>query len=80
MQDGIKPFTRGKISFYLQQLTPQIDQLTHIDRRRMQDFLQDYRRELDPEHSYHRMEQGKDWSSVLGSWHNFKRAFKRYLI
>jgi len=78
VQDGIKPFTRGKISFYLQKLIPQMDQLTHIDRRRLQDFLLDYRRELQLGQSYHRAEQGKDWYSVLGSWDNFKTDFSRY--
>lgn len=78
VQDGIKPFTRFKIAFFLEQLQPQMDQLTHIDRRRLQDFLMDYRRELEPRRSYHRVEQGKDWYSVLGSWDNFKTDFSRY--
>jgi len=80
VHDGIKPFTRTKISRHLQQLIPQMDQLTHIDRRRLQDFLLDYRRELEPQTKYHRSEKNKNWYSILSSWDNFKKDFFRYFL
>ena len=78
VHDGIKPFTRNEISRYLKALIPQADKLTHIDRRRLQDFLLDYRRELEPQIKYEQTPQGQNWYSVLGSWDNFKKDFGRY--
>ena len=78
VQDGIKPFSHSKVAGFLEQLEPLADRLTPIDRRRLQDFLLDYRRELEPERPYHRLAPGQDWYSVLGSWDNFKSDFARY--
>lgn len=78
VHDGIKPFSRNEISRYLQKLIPQIDKLTRIDRRRLRDFLLDYRRELQPQKKYEWTPQGQNWYSVLGSWDNFKTDFRRY--
>ncbi len=78
VHNGIKPFSRNEISRYLKELIPQTDRLTHIDRRRLQDFLLDYRRELQPQRKYEQTPGEQNWYSVLASWSNFKKDFRRY--
>ncbi len=78
VHDGIKPFSRNEISAHLNRLISQKHKLTPIDRERLEDLLQDYRRELDPQSRYHLLPKSQNWYSVLGSWNNFKSDFLRY--
>ncbi|HID37888.1 MAG TPA: hypothetical protein EYP36_00030, partial [Calditrichaeota bacterium] len=64
--DGIRPFSRGRIARFLLEIKESRDELTHIDRRRLDDYLLDYRYEIDSSQKYARLEEDKKWYSPLG--------------
>lgn len=76
--DGIRPFSRGRIARFLLEIKESRDELTHIDRRRLDDYLLDYRYEIDPSQKYARLEEDKKWYSPLGRWRYFKTDFVRF--
>lgn len=76
--DGIKPFSREKVGTYLRQLAGRQDELTSIDRRRLRDFLLDFRWETDRSQKYAQLPAGQDWYSILASPANFKKDFLRF--
>ena len=78
VHDGIKPFSRQQVSRYLKQIAVHRSELTHIDRRRLEDFLLDYRWEIDPTKRSPLMAKDKNWYSVLASAENFKKDFRRF--
>ncbi len=76
--NGIKPFNRRQVADYLKQIARHRQDLTSIDRRRLDDYLLDYRWELDPGRRNALVPKGKNWYSPLSSWQNFKRDFRRF--
>ncbi|MGD9488979.1 MAG: capsule assembly Wzi family protein [Calditrichaceae bacterium] len=76
--DGIRPYSRGRAADLLQQLNEKRDELTSIDRRRLDDYLLDFRFEIDRTQKYSEMPDGKNWYSVLSGWGNFKNDFNRF--
>jgi hypothetical protein len=76
--DGIRPFSRTKAARLLKILEEKRAELTPIDQRRLDDFLLDFRYELNPSKKYAEMPDKQNWYSVLASWTNFKKDFKRF--
>ena len=76
--DGIRPFSRGRAAEFLKVLESKRADLTPIDRRKLDDYLLDFRYELNPEQKYHRTPEGQNWYSILYSIDNFKTDFSRF--
>lgn len=76
--DGIKPFDRAQVARYLQQVRRHRQQLTSIDRRRLDEFLLDFRWELSPQKRHALLPAHQNWYSPLANWENFKNDFKRF--
>jgi len=75
---GIRPFSRNRVAGLLKKLNAKRGQLTAIDRRRLDNFLLDFRWELDHRQKNALVGQGRDWYSVLASFKNFKKDFRRF--
>jgi hypothetical protein len=80
LKDGIRPYSRAKIADILVILAEVRRELTHIDRRRLDDYLLDYRYEIDSENRYREMEGGRTWYTALSSWKNIKKDFVRFFL
>lgn len=76
--DGIKPFSRDKIAGFLLELNAARAELTSIDRRRLDDFLLDYRWEINRSQRYAVAPPDQNWYSILADWDNFKNDFGRF--
>lgn len=76
--NGIKPYSRTEVANYLKQVVMHRMELTSIDRRKLDDFLLDYRWELRKSKKNPLVPKGKNWYSFLSSWQNFKNDFKRF--
>ncbi len=77
--DGAQPYSRSRIARLLQQVDKQRQALTPIDRRRLDDFMLDFRYEINPETAYALTPPDRNWYSTLASWANFKKDFRRAL-
>ena len=75
---AVKPYTRGRIASLLTELTGKRTQMTSIDRRDLDDFLLDFRWEIDHSKKSILLEKGQTWRSTLSSIKNFKQDFLRY--
>ncbi|WP_456406345.1 capsule assembly Wzi family protein [Caldithrix abyssi] len=76
--NGIKPFDRAEVAAYLQEIAERRSQLTAIDRRRLDDFLLDFRWEINRAQRNPLVPEGQNWYSILASWNNFKKDFRRF--
>ena len=76
--NGIKPFDRAEVAGYLKEIAAHRNELTPIDRRKLDDFLLDFRWEIDRTKRYDLMPVGQNWYSILASWSNFKKDFRRF--
>ena len=72
MFNGIKPFDRTEVANYLKEIATHRNQLTSIDRRKLDDFLLDFRWEIDRTKRYYLLPKEQNWYSILASWQNFK--------
>ena len=77
--DGVKPLDRERISMYLQQINLQRNELTGIDRELLDNYLLDYRYEIDWHNKYAAMNPARNWYTPLSSWQQFKHDFSRFL-
>jgi hypothetical protein len=77
--DGVKPLDRERISIYLQQIDQQRHLLTVIDRELLDNYLLDYRYEINRQIKYAPMNPARNWYTPLSSWQQFKQDFKRFL-
>ena len=79
--DGIRPYSRAKVAEVLLKLDLQRDQLTPIDREKLDNFLLDFRYEIQPDKKNALVPEGQNWYSIFASVSNFKsdvyRFFKR---
>ena len=79
--DGIRPYSRAKVAEFLLKLDAQRDQLTPIDREKLDNFLLDFRYEIQPDKKNALVPEGQNWYSIFASVSNFKsdvyRFFKR---
>lgn len=76
--NGIKPFDRTEVANYLKEIATHRNQLTSIDRRKLDDFLLDFRWEIDRTKRYYLFPKEQNWYSILASWQNFKKDFRRF--
>jgi hypothetical protein len=76
--DGVKPFSRDKVARILLNLSKKKERLTKIDQQNLQRYLLEFRYELNPENKYHLTPEKQNWYSILASWSNFKKDFKRF--
>ena len=76
--DGIRPYSRARVAEMLNVLDEKRTELTPIDRRKLDDFLLDFRFELNPEQKYHRVPENQNWYSPLYGWENIKTDFARF--
>lgn len=76
--DGIRPYSRAKVAKCLSHLDKRRDKLTTIDREKLDEFLLDFRFELQPEIKNYLVPEGQNWYSILGSASNFKSDLLRF--
>ena len=70
--DGIRPYSRGRVTYILIELDKRRDLLTPIDQEKLDELLLDFRYEIRPKEKYYRTPDGQNWYSILGSVSNFK--------
>jgi hypothetical protein len=75
--DGVKPFDREHISEILVEINMQRGKLTRIDRDRLDNYLLDFRFEVDYTQRYAQMEEDKNWYTPFSSWSRIKTDFVR---
>jgi hypothetical protein len=76
--DGIRPYSRAKVADILVELDNKRDQLTPIDREKLDEFLLDFRYEIRPDEKYYRTPENQNWYSILGSISNIKSDVWRF--
>lgn len=76
--DGVKPFDREHVAELLIDIQKQRDHLTRIDREKLDNFLLDFRFEIDPSKKYGQIEGEKNWYSPFSSWKQVKSDFFRF--
>ena len=76
--DGIRPYSRAKVADILVELDNKRDQLTPIDRQKLDEFLLDFRFEIRPDEKYYQTPENQNWYSVLGSISNIKSDVWRF--
>ncbi|RMH65686.1 MAG: hypothetical protein D6677_01905 [Calditrichaeota bacterium] len=79
LMDGAQPYSRGRVAEKLVEVNERREQLTALDRRRLDDFLLDFRYEIDATKKNVLIPNGQNWYSTLASWQNFKNDFFRVL-
>lgn len=77
--DGVRPYSRSRVAGALTQINQKRGQFTAIDKRRLDDFLLDFRFELSGKKKHALITENKSWYSTLSSWKNFKNDFRRVL-
>ena len=77
--DGVRPYSRAKVAEVLVQVNQKREQLTSIDKRRLDDFLLDFRFEISNQNRHALIPENQSWYSTLASWENFKNDFNRVL-
>jgi hypothetical protein len=75
--DGVKPFDREHIAELLVEINLQRENLTRIDRDRLDNYLLDFRFEVDYTRKYAQIEGDKTWYTPFSSWARIKKDFFR---
>lgn len=75
--DGVKPLSRYKIANTLQSLNKHREKLNAIDARHLDDFLADFRFEINNSKKHYLIPENESWYSTLASWENLKNDFQR---
>ena len=78
--DGIKPLDRAYIAKILQKLDKMRDRLTQIDQDHLDNFLLDFRYDINSGNRYHLFNEDRSWYTPFASWKQFKSDFKRVLL
>ena len=76
--DGVKPFDREHISELLAEINEHRAQLTRIDRQYLDNFLLDFRFEIDHTQKNSQMGKEKTWYTIFSSWEHIKKDFYRF--
>jgi hypothetical protein len=76
--DGVKPFDRQHISEILLDLDKKRDQMTVIDQEKLNNYLLDFRYEIDYEQKYAQIDSGQTLYSPFSSWSQLKKDFSRF--
>ncbi|MCB0284584.1 MAG: hypothetical protein KDF60_18520, partial [Calditrichaeota bacterium] len=77
--DGVRPYSRSRVAEVLVKINEKRDQLTFIDRRKLDEFLLDFRFEINPAEKHALIPDNITWYSTLASWESFKSDFHRVL-
>ncbi len=78
IRGGVKPFTRSKVSKILLDINSNREELTVIDRQHLENFLADFRYEIDHSKKYEQVDKDKKWYSTLQSFSKFKNDVNRF--
>jgi hypothetical protein len=76
--DGAKPMSRGKIAAFLKKVIAKREQLTSIDKNKLDYYLLEFRYEIDYNKKYKPMHKDQNLYSPLQSWTDFKKDFFRF--
>ncbi len=80
--DGVKPFSRGHVADLLIGVNNKRDELTHIDKDILDNYLLDFRFEIDPSQKYKQIDGNKNWYTPFSGFnqiaHEFLRFFARH--
>lgn len=74
--DGVKPFSRDRIAGLLLKVEKKKESLTRLDRKMLEGYLAEFRRELRPSQKYPRMESDGKFYSPFSGFGIFKSALK----
>ena len=77
--DGVKPLDRERISIILGHINEKKADLTKIDQHLLENYLLDFRYEINRDQAYDAIENGRNWYSPLAGFGTFKRELKRFL-
>jgi len=75
--DGVKPFDREHIAELLTEVNLNRESLTWVDRERLDNYLLDFRYEIDYTQRYNQLEENKSIYSPFSSWTQLKKDFFR---
>lgn len=78
MRDGIRPLDRERVSNLLLKINESRELLTGIDRRRLDNYLLDFRYEIDYNQKYAGVKEDRNWYTPFASWNQFTTDFKRF--
>ena len=78
LRDGIKPFDRERISRLLVKVDSSKTQLSPIDRRRLDNYLLDFRYETNRTQKYAGIKDESNWYTPFSSWNQIKTDFSRF--
>ncbi len=78
MRDAVKPFGRGRISKLLTRINSKREKLTNIDLNRLDNFLLDFRFEINRLQKYKYTSETSNWYSPLSNLKQFKSDFNRF--
>lgn len=78
IRDAVKPLSRGRVSSILTAINAKRDELTVIDRDRLDSFLLDFRFEINRLQKYEYLLESSNWYSPFASMKQFKSDFKRF--
>jgi hypothetical protein len=76
--DGVKPFDREHISQLLVEINLEREKLTRIDRDRLDNYLLDFRFDIDYTEKYAQLEGERTWYTPFSSWDRIKTDFFRF--
>jgi len=77
IRDGVKPLDRARISEILILIDQNREILTPIDGARLDNYLLDFRYEIDPAQKYARIENNGQWYSPFRSWQDLGADIRR---
>jgi hypothetical protein len=76
--DGVKPFDREHVAELLVEINIQREQLTWVDREKLDNYLLDFRFEIDYTQKYAQIKGDKTWYTPFSSWARLKKDFFRF--
>jgi hypothetical protein len=76
--DGIKPLDRAYIAEILLKLNEKRAQLSRIDRDHLDDFILDFRYDINSKERYHLFHKDRNWYTPFASVHQFTSDLKRF--
>jgi hypothetical protein len=76
--DGIKPLDRAYVAGILIKINHKRDRLSAIDQHHLDNFLLDFRYEIDRSTRYHLLPEARNWYTPFLSFKQFKSDLKRF--
>ena len=76
--DGVKPFSRGHVAELLVEVTQHREELTNIDKDILDNFLLDFRFEINPSQKYKQIEDNKNLYSPFSGFSQISKDFIRF--